>query len=167
MCSHSFSWSCYAVERHFWGGRYQSLTASETRPQSLINQGLFCPYCVTEGIKKAASLCPRYGGLRNAAFAVSYLIFVMLCQYCCACVILLLYSLLGFVLTRISRAYQSSFRKSSKLVVNWLWNPANMPINQGFFGIINFFKIKKDLHPRRLLFTTLGIIVPSDIYIAL
>lgn len=46
------------------------------------------------------------------------------------------------LLTRISRTYQCSFRKSSKLVVNSFWNPTNMPINQGFFGIINWFMRK-------------------------
>lgn len=55
-----FLWFCYAVETRFCGSRYKSLTASKTRPQSLIYQGLFCPYCITECIKKAASLCPRW-----------------------------------------------------------------------------------------------------------
>ena len=32
--------------------------------------------------------------------------------------------------------------KSSKLVVNSAWNPACMPINQGFFEIINHFNLK-------------------------
>ena len=32
--------------------------------------------------------------------------------------------------------------KSSKLVVNSAWNPACMPVNQGFFEIINHFQIK-------------------------
>lgn len=32
--------------------------------------------------------------------------------------------------------------KSSKLVVNLAWNPACMPVNQGFFEIINHFLIK-------------------------
>ena len=38
---------CYAIEPHFGGVRYKTLTMSEMRPQCLVNQGFFRPYCVT------------------------------------------------------------------------------------------------------------------------
>ena len=38
---------CYAVERHFCGKRYKTLAASFSHPESPVNQGFFCPYCVT------------------------------------------------------------------------------------------------------------------------
>ncbi len=41
------NWICYAIEPHFGGVRYKTLTMSEMRPQCLVNQGSFCPYCVT------------------------------------------------------------------------------------------------------------------------
>ena len=38
---------CYAVERHFEGIRYKTLAASFSSTESPVNQGFFCPYCVT------------------------------------------------------------------------------------------------------------------------
>ena len=40
-------WICYAVERGFEGKRYLSLASPVPRSGSRINQGSFCPYCVT------------------------------------------------------------------------------------------------------------------------
>ena len=40
-------WICYAIERGFEGKRYLSLPSSFVRSESRINQGFFCPYCVT------------------------------------------------------------------------------------------------------------------------
>ena len=34
-------WICYAIEPHFGGVRYKTLTMSEMRPQCLVNQGFF------------------------------------------------------------------------------------------------------------------------------
>lgn len=49
-------WICYAIETRFRGKRYKSLIRLKTRPQRLINQGLFHVYCVTKDMKKAAFL---------------------------------------------------------------------------------------------------------------
>ena len=45
-------WVCYAIERHF----AKSLSPAETCPQSRLQQGSLCFYCVTQGHKKAAFL---------------------------------------------------------------------------------------------------------------
>lgn len=38
---------CYAVEPHFWGKRYKSLTLDVFVAVSRLNQGYFALYCVT------------------------------------------------------------------------------------------------------------------------
>lgn len=38
---------CYSAERHFKGIRYKTLAASFSSTESPVNQGFFCPYCVT------------------------------------------------------------------------------------------------------------------------
>ena len=40
-------WICYAVERGFEGKRYLSFASLFSRSENRINQGSFCPYCVT------------------------------------------------------------------------------------------------------------------------
>ena len=42
-----FCLECYAVERHFWGFRYQVSTMLFSSRQNRINQGFFRPYRVT------------------------------------------------------------------------------------------------------------------------
>ncbi len=54
-------WICCAIELRFWGIRYKSLARRNPRPQSRVNQGFYCPYCVTGGREKAAFLFSRIG----------------------------------------------------------------------------------------------------------
>ncbi len=90
-------------------------------------QGSLCPYCVTKGIKKAASLFSPHGKWRNAV-----MVGIWNCHGKGAICVL---PSLGVWLSRCC-AYQGSFRKSSKSVVNSLFISAKVPVFQGFSEII-------------------------------